>query len=56
MRVHCLAEGRALCGFPPGIPGDWPEGHAWSSVDDWLETDGAPEGRREGLEDCHSGW
>lgn len=29
--VHLLRHGRSLCGMP-GVPADWPSGHAW--VDD----------------------
>lgn len=33
MIVHILLEGRALCGMP-GLPGEWPEGHAWLAFND----------------------
>lgn len=30
--VHALHEGRPLCLFQRGVPGDWPAGHAWAGV------------------------
>lgn len=36
--VHCLHEGRALCGKME-IPRDWPAEHAWVSLDDWLSRE-----------------
>lgn len=32
--IHCLHEGRPLCG-KPGVPGEWAEGHVWVGVIDW---------------------
>jgi hypothetical protein len=32
--IHCLLEGRALCG-KAGVPGGWPEGHVWLSIEEW---------------------
>lgn len=34
MIVHCLHEGRALCGRP-GVPRDWHADESWLSLADW---------------------
>jgi hypothetical protein len=31
--IHLLEDGRALCGFHPGAPSEWPDGHRWVSVE-----------------------
>jgi hypothetical protein len=36
--VHILYHGKPLCDFHPGVPGNWPEGHKWVSVDDPKEV------------------
>lgn len=35
--IHCLHEGRAICG-KPGIPGDWPPGIVWEGLREWPKT------------------
>lgn len=37
--VHCLHEGRPVCGGPQGLPFEWPENEVWLSKLDWPRSD-----------------
>jgi hypothetical protein len=37
--VHCLHEGRPLCGGPQGLPIAWPENEVWISKVDWTQEE-----------------
>jgi hypothetical protein len=40
--VHILLHGRTLCGFPTGIPIDWPEGNKYCSLHEAKEQANCP--------------
>ena len=42
IKVHALRHGQPLCGFDPGVPADWPEGHAWIDWRDFNDPEKGP--------------